>query len=158
MDTLDLKSMVDVVDFMKTVKNHRYVVLVISDSYLRSENCMIEARELINEGKYDSKGILVIVSDPKNIFEEIDGGGYVNYWESKKETSEDELRNCGSAMLSIIADKIQCYGDIINILPKFLRFIKNKKCMLFDELKKTDYRELLDHVSVKRKSFKKKNY
>ncbi len=40
---------------MKSIRNQDYVILIISDYYLKSKNCMFEVTEIMKEQEYKDR-------------------------------------------------------------------------------------------------------
>ncbi|MBQ7352199.1 MAG: toll/interleukin-1 receptor domain-containing protein, partial [Clostridia bacterium] len=83
-------------EFMKTVSQKDYVIMIISDSYLKSLNCMFEVNEAMRNINYKEKIILIVLNDKdekyytkENLYDFIPTIydtkriQYLNYWEEK---------------------------------------------------------------------------
>lgn len=56
-------------EFMQRhIRESDYVVMLISDEYLRSEFCMFEVCELLNDYKFDRRILPVVLDNAKEIF------------------------------------------------------------------------------------------
>jgi len=62
--------------FMKQAKYTNYVLVIISENYLKSVNCMYEALEAMKDDNYKDR-ILPIVLDKTNIFNVIGKASYI---------------------------------------------------------------------------------
>lgn len=62
-DTKKLQYKDSLDDYMQSIKEHDYVISVISDGYLRSSPCMYEVTELMRDRNYYDKLLFVIISD-----------------------------------------------------------------------------------------------
>lgn len=83
-------------EYMQTIKDHDYVISIVSDGYLRSLNCMYEVSELMRDSKYYDKLLFVIMSDKdikyyddketvvKADIYSINRFDYVSFWEDEK--------------------------------------------------------------------------
>lgn len=80
-DVRDIRNWQSLKEFMRGIRNQDYAVLLISDSYLKSINCMFEVLEIMKEDQY-AKRIFPAVIDSKiySVGEQIK---YVKYWEDK---------------------------------------------------------------------------
>ena len=54
--------------FMDTIRDHDYVIMLISDAYLKSTNCMYEVIQFIQEKKYIEKTFPIIIDKKADIF------------------------------------------------------------------------------------------
>lgn len=150
-DNRDLHYKSDIKNFMQSLKNHDYVITVISDSYLHSKSCMYEIGELLKINDYKTKTLQIILPDA-DIFDDVNKYKYLDFWTEKKSELEEKLKkNLSIANMQLIKEDIEHYNDIINNLPKFLNFVRGEKGMLLTDMKKSGYQTLLYHINRKRK-------
>ncbi len=86
-----LSFMEDIKKFMQSIKHNDYSVLIISDSYLKSENCMFEISELMKLDDYE-KRILVLCKSDANIFDFSSRLHYIEFWQNIFDTRETEIK------------------------------------------------------------------
>ncbi len=60
-DVRDLEYKDSISDFMETIRAADFALLLISNSYLRSRNCMSEVLHLIKERNYNDKVLPIII-------------------------------------------------------------------------------------------------
>ena len=48
-DVRDIGAWKSIREFMESIRNQDYAVLIVSDSYLKSKNCMFEVMEIMKE-------------------------------------------------------------------------------------------------------------
>ncbi len=73
-------------DFMQSIGKGKYVITVISDKYLKSENCMYEMLEIKNRGDMNDRIFPVVLGDAR-IYDELERIEYIKYWEKKGGTT-----------------------------------------------------------------------
>lgn len=152
-DERDLKYKSDIKKFMTSLKESDFIIPLISDSYLRSPNCMFEIGELLKMENYKSKTLQIILPDAK-IFKIHDKYDYLNYWQKEYLYLSDKLKeNFSDANINIIKNDLIHYKDIITNLPNFLEFITSEKALTLTDLSKNKYTELLDKLGFKNKKF-----
>ncbi|MCB7039501.1 toll/interleukin-1 receptor domain-containing protein, partial [Eggerthella sinensis] len=61
-DTIDIKKWESIKEYMNNIVTMDFVILLISDAYLRSRNCMYEVLELMRDRKYKHKIFPAVVS------------------------------------------------------------------------------------------------
>lgn len=49
--------------FMQTIETHDFVIMIVSDHYLKSRNCMFEVLEVIKDSQFQKKLAFIILSD-----------------------------------------------------------------------------------------------
>ena len=106
-DQLEYKN--DLEEYMKTIKQHDFVISIISDSYLKSKNCMYEITELMKDDHYMNKLLFIILSDDDrkfydaeleknisiepNIYDLGERIKYIQYWKNKEEELKNQINN-----------------------------------------------------------------
>jgi len=92
---------------MKTLKNHDFVLAIISDSYLKSSNCMFEVGEILRDDSYLNNLLFIVLHDSdikhyKNHINSIVGASiysptgkylYIEYWQQQKEHINSLITN-----------------------------------------------------------------
>lgn len=82
----------DLVAFMKSIRKQDQVILIISDPYLKSQNCMFELIEVFKDDELDNfiKRIHFLVLDSaNNVFSIIEHIDYIKYWTDAEEKYDE---------------------------------------------------------------------
>lgn len=143
-DTINLKYKDSISDYMKSIRNADFAIILLSDAYLKSENCMFEALEILKEQNHKEK-ILPILVEGTKIFTTKDRIYYIKYWKNKKEELENELKELD------VSSSIESYSDLKNLeiiyssIDGFLKTLGDLKTSTLNELKK---RELQSNIRV----------
>lgn len=164
-DEGDMKFMKSVEKFMETLKDHNFVITLISAEYLKSENCMKEVGKLLEIDGYEDKTILIILPSAEKIHEANNGDKYVAHWKRRIRAEKARLVKAGVGEVSRthtknIGKRLKNFEKIVNVLPKFLDFVGGVRYTTYEKLQRTDYVELVDYVLEKekeKKAVKKKN-
>lgn len=139
----------NIFDFMKRIKDEDYAVLLISNSYLTSLNCMREVLEIITNQQEFSKKILPIILPNTKLFKPEDRVDLIKNWEDKIEDLNIKLKSLSS--LSNTGEIIKTVGDYSKIrdsIDFFMNTISQLNCKSFSELDKANYKPLLDHIGI----------
>lgn len=80
-DVIDIKKWHSIKSYMQSIVNMDYVVLLISDSYLKSANCMYEVLEVMKDKNY--KGKIFPAVTCSEIYSPIIRAKYVKYWQAE---------------------------------------------------------------------------
>lgn len=136
--------------FMDRIGRGKYVVVVISDKYLKSEFCMYEILELVKNKNYSDRIFPIILSDA-NIFDEIQRLEYLDYWSAKKNSLQKRIRNLQELQDATAAHaKLKQYDDIREIIGEFTSFIKDVNALTPDMHSDNDFKELIQFLESKR--------
>lgn len=98
-DIRDISNWKSIREYMNTIRDMDYAVLIITDNYLKSFNCMYEVLEVIKEKNYEMRIFPVVVET--SIYSASGRIPYIKYWEEKfeklqKQISEISIVNAGS--------------------------------------------------------------
>lgn len=153
----------DLDEFMKTIRNHDFVVSIVSKKYLESLNCMYEITELMKDPNFNEKLLFIIVNkdDAKfykeqNIYDNFEAGiydfnkrlSYITYWNNKGKEMERSLKSADlpSEMIAEFALEKRKLVSIIPSTSSFMSLLQNKIGRAFKDIKKNGFKEILDVI------------
>jgi HEAT repeat protein/ABC-type dipeptide/oligopeptide/nickel transport system ATPase component len=111
-------------EFMDFLGRAECIILIISDKYLKSENCIYELIEIYKNGDFIDRIFPVILQDAK-IFKAVDRLKYVRYWEKEVRDLQDEIKEGNITHLDGIIDDLDFYSKIRRNLGKLTKILKN---------------------------------
>lgn len=122
-DKRNIDSWGSIKSFMNEIEKSDYAILVISDNYLKSKNCMYEVLELMKDEGYRNK-IITVVLDNAFIYSAIGKAKYIEYWNeeynkiSNKINKINDNESCTSLQkeLIIVRDIKNNIGEFISIV------------------------------------------
>lgn len=80
-DVRDIGPWKSIREFMQGIRKQDYAVLIISDLYLRSRNCMFEITEIMKEQEYRDRIFPAVVEH--GIYDPLVRVEYIKYWQSE---------------------------------------------------------------------------
>lgn len=111
--------------YMETINSTDYVILLISDSFLKSIKCMYEINELIKNTDYQNRIFPLVI---ENSIYTIEGKiSYITYWEKKYNELNKEakkIKNIENSN-SILSD-LKLVKEISYTIGDFLQVISDK--------------------------------
>lgn len=146
-DDHKLKFTDKLTDFMKSIRHADYALLLVSDDYLKSINCMTEVLELQKDEDVWKK-ILPVICDNAEIFAIEDRIQYVNYWQNKSQSIETTLKNLDPINATSAYEELKSYKLITQNVGGFLNNLKNELCTTPKELFDKFYKPLTDKIGV----------
>lgn len=147
-DIRELNYKGNIKKFMKQVATTDYVVILISDSFLKSPNCMYEILELAKDESYKARTLQVILKDA-NIFRPLGKLEYVDYWQSEINKLKKLLkRNIVVSNQKEVRKDIKHYQSIIENIYEFISFISDEKNETFESLQKQKYKPLISYIGL----------
>lgn len=90
-DIRDIGAWKSIREFMSSIREQDYVVIIISPHYLKSPNCMFEVMEVLKDSNYKDK-IFSIVTDDADIYNPKSKAKYISYWEKETEELENAIK------------------------------------------------------------------
>ncbi|MFB9865554.1 toll/interleukin-1 receptor domain-containing protein [Rufibacter immobilis] len=146
-DTNDLQYKDSIKDFMLSIRENDFALLLISGSYLKSKNCLFEASQLLKE-KDVQKKILPVIIDKTNIFKLEDRIEYISYWQSQKVSLEDLLKSIEPINAIEAYNDLKTVTEITLIIDSFLKELSNMKTISFTELQGALYLPVLQAMGI----------
>jgi len=142
-DKRDLGYKGSINEFMERIGRGNCVIVVISDKYLRSPNCMFELVE-IAEGKQFHDRIFPIVLNDANIYDPIKRIEYVKHWEAKRAELAQAMREVDPANLQGIRDDMDLYDRIRDEISGLTSTLKDMNTLTPDMHRDADFTQLYD--------------
>lgn len=128
--------------FMQTIETHDFVIMIVSDHYLKSRNCMFEVLEVIKDSQFQKKlAFIVLSNDDIQYYHDqsltsigakvysLDGQTeYSLYWAEKEKALQSQIDALGDPTRALhqIKEK-RIVQKILLDLPEFMEFIKDVK-------------------------------
>jgi formylglycine-generating enzyme required for sulfatase activity len=128
--------------FMERIGQGSCIIVVISDKYLRSPNCMFELAE-IAEGKEFHDRVFPIVLSNAEIYDPVKRLDYVKHWEDKLAELDQAMRQVKSqANLQGVRDDIDQYSRIRDKVSGLTSILKDMNTLTPDMHRDTDFSEI----------------
>lgn len=117
-DSIDIGPWKSIKEYMQTITNMDYVILLVSDAYLKSANCMYEVLEVMRDRKYKEKVFPVVVNpDIYNPFSRIE---YVKHWEEQFKSFNEKINELEIQNQGPLNRDLKRYQDIASNMAEFL--------------------------------------
>jgi len=170
-DERDIKYKDSIIEFMQQIGKHDFVIMLISDSYLKSENCMYEVMEVMRDREFKKKILMIVLKDEdkrfyKNYeklmveseeFRTLKVGAeiystsgrisYTEYWEKREIAMTEEI-----SRIQTDINKIQPLNELKRIknisynVGDFLEELKDWKAVSLQALKETNYADIINCI------------
>jgi small GTP-binding protein len=134
--------------FMQNIGVGKAIIVVISEKYLKSDNCMFELLEIERNGNSQGRIFPIVLNNAK-IYAPAGRLRYVKYWEQKIARLEKEIRSVSAANLQGINDDINLYIEIRAKLPHLANILKDMNTLSKEVHHETGYQELFNQVVKK---------
>jgi formylglycine-generating enzyme required for sulfatase activity len=140
-DKRDLGYKGSISSFMERIGQGNCVIVVISDKYLRSPNCMFELVE-IAEGKQFHDRVFPIVLSNAEIYDPVRRLEYVKYWELKRGELAQAIKEVDPANLQGIREDIDQYSRIRDKVSGLTSILKDMNTLTPDLHRDSDFSEI----------------
>jgi DNA mismatch repair ATPase MutS len=127
--------------FMQQIGQGKCVVVIISDKYLRSKNCMYELLEISRNGEFYDRIFPIVLSDAK-IYKAIERLNYIKYWESEIKELNQAMKEVDLANLQGFREEIDLYTEIRNKIASLVDILQNMNTLTPEMHQKADFSEL----------------
>ena len=144
-DVRDLKYKASIPEFMSQIRDTDFAIVLLSEEYLKSKNCMIEVLHLLKEREYEKK-ILPIVCGKPGIYSTVGRLIYTKHWENKKNSLEKIISSHKPEMVIDELAELKAINTIHAEVNPFLSYISKLKNITFEELKSEGYKSLLGAI------------
>ncbi|MEL7568840.1 MAG: tetratricopeptide repeat protein [Eubacteriaceae bacterium] len=145
-DVRDAPNYSPLSNFMITIRDCDYAILLISDEYLKSENCMFEATEYFKEIDFSLKIFPIFLDGIKKIRDLSWQVEYIKYWEKIQKQKISEIADLDPLNVTSQTERIKRIRLIAQNIGTFLDIISDKKILEFNELKEANYKPILDLI------------
>lgn len=159
-DIRDVKYRESFKKFMESIGQHDYVVMIVSDNYLKSRNCLYEVLEVMRDRNYNEKLLFIVLSDSDsihyedttkkigaNVYNDEGQVGYISHWKHRFEELEQRINAIGNPILSIEqAKELRIINKIQLDLPEFLTFLREHNGTPFSSLMETGFQEIINVI------------
>ena len=98
---------------MKKIRDSDYAIILLTENYFRSSNCMFEMLEFLKEIDYPER-IIPLIKKSSNIITDDGIIEYILYWKNKKEELQKKIEQIDYVSLGKLPEKLKHYEDICN--------------------------------------------
>ncbi len=123
-DVRDIGVWKSIREFMEGIRQQDYAVLIVSDSYLRSKNCMFEATEMMKEREYADRIFPAVVET--GIYDPLVRAEYIRYWQQECDKLEDAVKGLEPANSVELATDLKRYKNIVASVGEFLSIVADR--------------------------------
>ena len=150
-DRRDLPYKGSIKEFMERIGKGDCVIVVISDKYLRSPNCMFELVE-ISENKEFQNRIFPIIWKDADIYDPLKRIEYIKHWEVKRADLARAMKKLDPANLQGIREEMDLYARIRDKISGLTSILKDMNTLTPETHRDSDFSQLYDLIERKMRS------
>jgi len=144
-DIHDIEYKSSISNFMQEIRNSDFAVLLISEHYLKSRNCMIEILHILNEQNFDEKILPIIINSP-SIYSSETRISYTKYWIEEKNKLNILISSLPATAILKEIEKLKEIEEIVSKINDFLVHLSDIKNITFDDIKKENYKSIIEKI------------
>jgi internalin A len=135
-------------DFMERIGRGKCVIVIISEKYLKSENCMFELLQIAKHPQFVDR-IFPIVLDDAKIYKPIDRIKYVKHWEEEIKKLDQEIKSVSAANLQGFREDIDFYTKIRESVSDLTNVLKDMNTLTVQIHKESGFEALFKAIEHK---------
>jgi len=147
-DKKELQYKSSIKEFMKKIRDTDYVIMIISDSFLKSANCMYEVLELVKDQSYKTRTLQILLPNAK-IFSPSDIFNYIEYWKNEFNNLHTKIEKIDIPDGNVLVKELKHIGNIKSSIGEFLEFLTDENSLSFETIKASNYEQLTDIIGFK---------
>ena len=149
-DIRDVETWDSLRQFMQSIRKQDYAVLLVSDSYLRSDNCMYEIMQLIKDDFYEER-VLPIVIESNEITESMYSMEYrieiIKFWQERANKLKEYIQELDRENSAEIDSKYREIKLMAQNVSEFMETFFNEKLLI--SLKVDNIEEVVEEIHYK---------
>jgi len=149
-DKRDLGYKGSIKEFMERIGQGNCVIVVVSDKYLRSPNCMFELVEIAENKQFHDRIFPVVLADA-NIYDPIKRIEYVKYWEVKRAELAEAMKTLDPANLQGIRDDMDLYDRIRDKISGLASTLKDMNTLTPEMHQDSNFSHLFEAIEKRMK-------
>ena len=149
-DKRDLGYKGSIKEFMERIGQGDCVIVVISDKYLRSQNCMFELIEIAENKEFHDRIFPIVLADA-NIYDPIKRVEYVKFWEAKRAELAKAMKSLDPANLQGIRDDMDLYDRIRDKISGLTSVLKDMNTLTPEMHQDSNFDVLYDALEKRMK-------
>jgi len=134
--------------FMERLGQGQYIVLVISDRYLKSENCLFELLHIYRGDNFTGRIFPLVLADAR-ISKAKDRLDYAHYWEQEIDQLETKIKAGSPANLHSIYEDLNLYSEIRQDIDRLTAILKDINALTIEAHREKGYDELFRAIMAK---------
>ncbi|MCZ8359898.1 MAG: HEAT repeat domain-containing protein [Microcystis sp. LE19-388.1G] len=135
-------------NFMRQIGQGKCVVAVISDRYLKSENCMFELVEIARNGDFYKRIFPIILPDAR-IYKDFERIDYLKYWEDEKAKLQAKYKQIDLAKTNSIMATLNLYDEIRDNIDNLTNILKDMNTLNIDLHRQSEFAAMIKAVETK---------
>jgi len=122
-DKTNLKAWGSITDFMKSIRQQDFAVLVISDAYLKSSACLYEVIQLMKDDNWANKTMNLVMDDARAVYDASKRADYIQFWDNKCKELEQKIKPLPTAATTDLIKELEKSNTILLSIGAFMAMV-----------------------------------
>jgi hypothetical protein len=132
-------------NFMRRLGKGNAIVTVISDKYLKSENCMFEMLKIAQAGAFRERIFPIVLRDA-NIYKATGLVRYVHHWEAETRELDEALKTVSAVGRENLDENVTLYADIRRMFDNIAGTLRDMNALTPDRHEGSGFEELVQRI------------
>lgn len=142
----------NIFEFMNKIREHDFFILLLSEEYFKSLNCMKELFLAFKEVDFQKKVLPLVIED--NFYSEDMGINIYNYWKNREKEYEKKLKEYDPADIYVFYEELNDIKNIVLNITKNISYLKKLLLVTFYSEKENSFFNLLEKIGqIKNNNF-----
>jgi internalin A len=146
-DREELRYKDSIREFMRRLGKGKCIIIVISERYLKSENCMFELLEISKAQEFRARIFPIILPDA-NIYKATGRVKYLKHWEEENKTLDDALKTLRGDNLVKLQEDLNTYSEIRRLFDGISDTLRDMNALTADMHRGGNFEQLISGVRV----------
>ena len=147
-DVRDIGNWESIKSYMKKIRKTDYAILLITDNYLKSKNCMYEVLEVMKDEEYEDRIFPIVLEH--SIYDLSGKAAYVKFWEAETEKSEGYISDIRMENLGPLLNELKLYKNIASSVADFLTLVADTNNPPVDDAPRAIEERLIQKGALKK--------
>ncbi len=144
-DKRDLGYKGSIKEFMERIGQGNCVIVVVSDKYLRSDNCMFELVEIAENKQFQDRIFPVVLADA-DIYKPVKQIQYIRFWEEQIKELKESIKGVDPTNLQGIYEKLNLYDRIRDNISNLIAILSDMNALTPDMHRDSDFSALYEAI------------
>lgn len=156
-DERSLQYTEDIPSYMNRIRSSDYAIILVSDAFLKSVNCMSEIYRFFKDDNHKERIFPVILDDylesgkehkGAKIYKEEDVTKYIRYWQGKENKARQNMEGIDYANLCHLSQELSLIQNVTKTVNDFIFLLMHMKHVSFNKLIEGNYKYILSKCGI----------
>lgn len=148
-DTIKIGQWESIKEYMQSITQMDYTILLISEAYLKSSNCMYEVLEVMRDRKYKDRIFPAVIY--AGIYDSLIRANFVKYWQDELIKLQDVMNGIEPQNLGPLTEDLKHRQHIASNIAEFMGMVSDMNNPQIDDISDAIEKKLLEKGIIDKK-------